>query len=470
VTLLASALSVAFLGAYSTLSAKSWLTVGLIASATAVYLVAYAVGAHSRWSHRAATDFGLLALVLGSWLASGAHHFGYVGRIDMLTGALLPAFTVPLFAEIGPGRFVPGIGLMAAAQPVLACFAYASGPHHGDFRDLMFSFLGASIAAAIAWGGCFVMLQARREGARDVGGYRLVRRIGSGGMGEVWEGKHQLLARPAAIKLLALRGRPQARLEARFTREAQATALLTSQHTVRLFDFGRSEDGRFYYVMELLEGLDLQRLVEQNGPLRPEQAVHVLVEACDSLGEAHQRGFVHRDIKPANLFLARAGLCPAFLKVLDFGLVASVSFGEELTLGGGFVGTAAYAPPEALAGRGQDERSDVYQLGCVLYFLITGRPVFDRPTPIAAALAHSLDVPLPLGQVARVPVPRDLEALVARCLSKDPNDRPATAGELRDALLELSCYEVWQSAEALRLPSLPPRSASEDGREAHPEA
>jgi hypothetical protein len=437
---------VAFLAIYLLAVMGSRLTVLLVGVMIGLMLVTWLVDRNESIESRRATDFTLVAWVVVTWLASVVQHFGYDGRVDMFTGALFPVFLMPLYAGVGRARFVPAILLMGLAQPVVALWSHVVGASVGSDRDVVFSAIGAGIVMALAWGGCLVMQSERHEGARDIGGYRLVRRIGSGGMGEVWEGRHRFLASSAAIKLFNPSPetfRPE--LIRRFEREAQATALLTSEHTVRLFDFGRAEDGRLYYVMELLEGLDLQRLIERRGPLSPDHVVSVMMQVCDSLGEAHQRGFVHRDVKPSNIFLARRGLRSDFVKMLDFGLVKVDDASGTLTRADAsiFLGTATYASPEALRGERQGPPSDVYQMGCVMFFLLTGHLVFERASSIAVALAHSSEAPPALSEVAGQLIPSDLEQVIQRCLAKDPEQRPASAIELAEELLELESAGRW---------------------------
>src|SRR5206468_1620159 len=230
----------------------------------------------------------------------------------------------------------------------------------------------------------FYVKQVRME---DIGSYTLDSRLGTGGMGEVWKAKHKLLAREAAIKLIrpqvlqSSTGRQEFLLRKRFEREAQVTASLRSPHTVALYDFGHAKDGSFYYVMELLDGIDLETLVDQYGPMDPGRVVHILYQACKSLEEAHKAGLIHRDIKPRNILLCKLGLEYDFAKVLDFGLVKSLrptDVAESmLTVEGVITGTPAYLAPEiALGNRDIDGRADLYSLGCVAYFLLTGLLVF----------------------------------------------------------------------------------------------
>jgi serine/threonine protein kinase len=291
-----------------------------------------------------------------------------------------------------------------------------------------------------------ISMKLRAERAEQLGSYQLDYRIGRGGMGEVWRAKHKMLARDAAVKLIrpevlrASSERQEAMLLKRFEREAQATARLRSPNTVALYDFGQSRDGTIYYVMELLDGIDLQTLVDRFGPLHPGRVVNILIQACESLEEAHRAGLVHRDIKPKNILLCRLGLQHDFVKVLDFGLVKMALHNEQsaLTLEGITAGTPAYMPPEiGLADEEVDGRADLYSLGCVAYFLLTGQLVFEESSGMAQAIAHIQKTPLPPSQRTELPVPAGLEAIVLRLLAKSPADRYASAYELGRALRAL---------------------------------
>jgi serine/threonine-protein kinase len=250
-------------------------------------------------------------------------------------------------------------------------------------------------------------------------------------MGQVWRARHQLLMRPCAVKLIKLELLGESNREsaiARFRLEAKAIARLSSPNTVRLYDFGVSESGAFYFVMELLQGQDLLSLVQRFGPMPPERVVAVLRQACRSLGEAHAAGLLHRDIKPHNLFLCRLGLEYDVLKVLDFGLVKSVREGEaNLTTDGALTGTPAYMPPERVIGSPAEERSDLYALGCVAYWMLTGQDVFAEATPMATLLAHVDAKPVPPSARTEVRIPAPLETAIMACLAKSPADRPSAA-------------------------------------------
>ncbi len=295
--------------------------------------------------------------------------------------------------------------------------------------------------------------------ARELGSYELVEPIARGGMGEVWRAHHRWLKRDAAIKLIrpdalaARTGRQAKVLRLRFEREAQITASLRSPHTVELYDFGVTDEGGFYYAMELLEGFDLERLVRDYGPQTPSRVVHILVQACESLEEAHHRGLVHRDIKPTNFFLCRLGVEPDFVKLLDFGLVKRVipDDSRHVTLDGHTTGTPAFLAPELAMGEEDiDARADIYGLGCLAYWLLTGEVVFDEKTAMATALAHIRKEPAPPSARTNRPIPAGLEAIVMACLAKDRAARPESAAVLRGLLAHCPDVPAWDLEEADR--------------------
>jgi serine/threonine-protein kinase len=313
--------------------------------------------------------------------------------------------------------------------------------------------------------------------AHELGSYNLISLIGSGGMGEVWRGRHRMLARDAAIKLIRselMIGRPEYQSEIaqkRFEREAQAIASLQSPHTVYLFDFGVSQDGSFYYVMELLDGISLQMLVDRFGPQPAARVVYFLKQVCDSLAEAHRKGLIHRDIKPSNIFTCSVGINYDFVKVLDFGLVKNMSANEtgRLTNDGIAVGTPAYMAPEiALGNEDIDGRADIYALGCVAYFLLTGVPVFEEKTATATALAHVQKEPVPPSQRSEIKTPEQLEQIILRCISKRPEERPGSIEELIELLQACSSCE-WDQQKAVDWweSNLPPNCEFRKSRRAH---
>ncbi|MBA3686911.1 MAG: serine/threonine protein kinase, partial [Planctomycetes bacterium] len=297
--------------------------------------------------------------------------------------------------------------------------------------------------------------QAAGEWVRELGSYRLLRRLGSGGMGEVWVGEHRMLARRAAIKLVlrrALAGRSEDQIQvtiARFQREARATASLRSRNTIQVYDFGVSAGGDFYYVMELLEGYDLHALVLNFGPPPLGRIVHLARQVCRSLAEAHDRGLVHRDIKPANIFCSELGGEGDVVKVLDFGMVIAPAVANgRLTSPDMAQGTPSFMAPEQARGLPIGPHADLYALGCVLHVLITGDDVFPQSHPVAAALAHVNESPAPLSRRTKRTIPAALERLVMACLAKNPADRPADARVMEAALaaIEIPSDERWDDA------------------------
>jgi serine/threonine-protein kinase len=292
-------------------------------------------------------------------------------------------------------------------------------------------------AAAMTLAGGHMMWALRRQvfETRSLGRYRLRQRIGVGGMGEVWAAHHQSLKRDVAVKILRPENRGDAAAIARFEREVRATAELTHPNTVRVFDYGVTEDGLWYYAMELLAGRDLHAIVADDGPVEPVRAVRLVRQAAMALAEAHARGIVHRDIKPENLFVTAVGGGGEFVKVLDFGL-AKLARGERssaLTADGWAVGTPKWAAPEVAGGGGATAGSDVYGLGAVLYFLLCGTAPFDYPDVGHTIRAHLSEPPVP-PSLRQPGVPPPVESVVLRCLDKDPARRYRDAGELAGAL------------------------------------
>jgi serine/threonine protein kinase len=317
--------------------------------------------------------------------------------------------------------------------------------------------------------------RATRE-AKELGSYTLLDCLGKGGMGEVWRAEHRLLAREAAIKLISgeLAGASDMeQIQERFKREAQTIAALRSRNTVELFDYGVTDDGTFFFVMELLDGIDLESLTEKYGPQPASRVVEILVQACNSLAEAHDAGLVHRDIKPANIFICRAADEVDVVKVLDFGLVlapargvnegtalpaartvpdasaSSVPMTSEvrLTAQGSYLGTPTFMPPEQAIGLEVDARADIYSLGCVAWWLLTGRLVFPANDAMAAITAHMTQPPPPLKPLVSGALPAELERLVLQCLSKNPSERPQSAREFARSLraVEFEPSDVWTS-------------------------
>jgi serine/threonine-protein kinase len=314
-------------------------------------------------------------------------------------------------------------------------------------------FLAIAVALAAYGTRRIELLHREVARARQLGQYRLKQLLGAGGMGEVYLAEHVLLKQPCAIKLIRPERAGDSAHLRRFEREVQATARLKHWNTVQIFDYGHAADGTFYYVMEYLPGLTLEQLVQQHGPLPPGRAVRLLRQACRALREAHGLGLVHRDIKPANVMVCERGGAHDVVKLLDFGLVKAVGLGggdDKLTQEGVLAGTPAYMSPEQAAGQeGLDARADIYSLGAVAYFLLAGQPPFPRGSALAAIAAHLREPVRPLAGI-RTDVPADLEAVVLRCLEKDPARRFADVGGLGEALASCGCAGQWSEEMAAR--------------------
>lgn len=306
--------------------------------------------------------------------------------------------------------------------------------------------LVATLATRVIFG-----LRTQVVEARQLGQYLLSDKIGEGAMGEVHRAQHALLRRPTAIKLLPP-DKAGAETVTRFEREVQLTAKLTHPNTVAIYDFGRTPDGIFYYAMELLDGVDLERLVEEFGPQSPPRVVHILGQICGSLAEAHAMGLVHRDVKPANVILCERGLVPDTAKVVDFGLVKDVSglskANAELSNVDTIVGTPLYLAPEAILTPDRvDGRADLYAVGAVGYFLLTGMPVFSGKTVLEVCGEHLQAAPIRPSERVGKPLPEDLERVLLHCLEKNADDRPQNAEDLREALLGCAVPR-WTIADA----------------------
>jgi serine/threonine protein kinase len=293
------------------------------------------------------------------------------------------------------------------------------------------------------------------EPVSDLGSYRLLEPIGSGGMGEVWRATHQMLARQAAIKLVrprssALTPTQKEQFIKRFHREANAIAGLQSPNTIYIYDFGVASDGQFYYVMELVDGISLDALVKSFGPQPASRVRHLLRQICESLEEAHQRNLVHRDLKPSNIMLCKLALTHDFIKVLDFGLAKCAACEEEqtITVENVTAGTPGYIAPEiALAEDVIDGRADLYALGCVGYYLLTGQLVFDDANLMSMVLKHVQTAPVPPSQRTELPIPADLEQIVMACLEKAPAERPQSARRVA-AMLDACRLDAWTEEQA----------------------
>jgi eukaryotic-like serine/threonine-protein kinase len=400
----------------------------------------------------------ILVALINTWVT--APTVETLGRLSWTTIIILiSAMIVPST----PRKMLAASLVAASMEPLGVWIAHLRGLPVPSVVNTFVLLLPNYICAVVATLPSHVLQRVGRRlrEAQELGSYRLVELLGRGGMGEVWRAEHRLLARGAAIKLirpevLGVRGSTEGRIALRrFEREAQATAALSSPHTIRVFDFGITNEGTFYYVMELLAGRDLESMVREFGPVPASRAIHLLRQVCHSLADAHARGLVHRDIKPANIYVCRMGLEYDFVKVLDFGLVKFNEKGGSapqetmLTANNTTTGTPAFMAPEVILGQTDvDRRADVYALGCVAYYLLTGQFVFDADTPMKMFLQHVQTMPTPPSQRTELRIPRELDDLVMACLEKDPNKRPQDAERLFEMACECGSTEIWNNAMA----------------------
>jgi serine/threonine-protein kinase len=370
---------------------------------------------------------------------------------------LLLIFTYAMFIPNTWRRAALVIGAMALAPALLVVamtLAYPQVAALMTAADFMQHVLVMLVAAVASVYGTHLINALRREAfeARQLGQYRLIAPLGTGGMGEVYLAEHRMLKRPCAIKLIRPERAGDPQVLARFEREVRMTARLSHWNTVEIYDYGRTDDGTFFYVMEYLPGLSLEDLLERHGPLPAERVVHLLRQTCQALREAHAIGLIHRDIKPGNVFVAQRGGLYDVVKLLDFGLVKRVTEAPSarLTQEGGISGTPLFMSPEQARGLSDvDARSDIYSLGAVAYALLTGRPPFDGTNPMEIMIAHVRDEVAPPSQ-HQADVPADLERVILRCLAKNPEDRFQDVESLEQALAECAAADRWSQSDAAR--------------------
>ncbi|MBM3811436.1 MAG: serine/threonine protein kinase [Acidimicrobiia bacterium] len=429
----------------------------------ALGLAVFALARSRKLPPRLMLDLGLLFEVAGALMIAIAETCMPIGPAYEIRGHSAVAVWVVFFVLVVP---------TSTAKAALASFTAAAMGPLGMMLNIAWN--GVPVPTLGQWlllfSANFLMafwsvllsryvynLGAQMGRAKEMGSYELVELIGKGGMGEVWRARHRMLVRSAAIKLIS----PEAlccdsaeQIEAarrRFEREAQATAALSSPHTVALHDYGVSREGTFYYVMELLNGVDLETLIERFGPQPASRVIHLIQQVCESLSEAHAAGLTHRDIKPRNIYTCRLGMQYDFVKVLDFGLVKVRGGGGDtrLTQDGLTTGTPAYMSPEMAMGHHDvDARTDIYAVGCVAYWLLTGHLVFEASTPLAMALEHVQSKPVPPSERTEMEVPPELERVILQCLEKDPKARPQSARELSRMLASCRTSEPWDRERA----------------------
>jgi serine/threonine-protein kinase len=439
-----------------------------------VVLLVFSVAVHlyarrKEVSSRALVRTGLLYVVLAAAAMAGAETILYLDRLPEWAGVSGICIWIVLFPLIIPCLPRQALGTALASASMLPLFYFVQLALGGSSAPVevlvrwwgpVYFCAGLSIAAAVSIHRIARALAAARSEVGHSGRYELVEPLSEGGMGQVWRARHVLLPHDVAVKLIrpvAEAGGSPATAEdlvKRFRLEAHAVALLRSPHTVRLYDYGVSDSGELFAVMEFLNGYDLKRLVEEHGVLPPARVLHVLDQVCLSLAEAHEKGLVHRDVKPANVMVCRLGAQSDFVKVLDFGLVGAMGHAPESLSGqeqrSTVAGTPGYIAPEVLRGETSDHRADLYAIGVVAYWLLTGTTLFPREDGGEELVRHLTEKPeAPAARLGR-DLPEDLTEIVLRLLKKHPDDRPPTALALRRELRACADAGGWTEVDADR--------------------
>jgi tRNA A-37 threonylcarbamoyl transferase component Bud32 len=392
-------------------------------------------------------------------IQTGAIDAAHPHVATITSGWMLLIFCYALFIPNTWQRAASVIGALALAPVIINLAAYVRIDAFAALVDSP-TFKGAlteqalkmAITAMTGIVGVQSINALRREAfvAKQLGQYRLKKLLGAGGMGEVYLAEHQMMKRPCAVKVIRPEKAGDPQVLARFEREVRATAKLSHWNSVDIYDYGRTDDGTFYYVMEFLPGHNLGELVADHGALPPARIIYLIKQACDALSEAHLHGLVHRDIKPANIYCAYRGGIFDVAKVLDFGLAKPLSDANDagLTQEGSITGSPLYMSPEqATSSDSVDARSDVYALGAVLYFMATGRPPFQYSSPLKVMIAHASEDPEP-PRLLNAAIPHELEEIILRALEKRPDDRFQTVAELRRALDAVPLEDDWSAAHA----------------------
>jgi serine/threonine-protein kinase len=406
-------------------------------------------------------------IVLAVWIASGL--------LDVsLTAVLYPDeqvfYGAALFLFIAaallpwPLAFQVTLGLVfTLLYPVAATVASSVVPEVAVFWEaqtqtslgqvILDQAIGVGVLAAVSVYITRTLYSMRRElhAASRLGNYVIEGELGKGGMGKVYRAQHSMIRRPTAIKVMEAQAARSPEALARFEREVQLSATLSHPNTITIYDFGRSEDATFYYVMEYLDGVDLQRIVERFGPITQERTAYILRQVCGSLAEAHSRGIIHRDLKPSNIFLTERGGLHDFVKVLDFGLAKQLRSGPDdvqLTQVGSVFGTPLFMAPETAAEDSVDHRSDQYSVGCVAYWMLAGQPPFDGTSPYDVIAKHLKADPAPPSDTSELPISKAFDDIVLKCLAKSSRDRFGDMDELAAALDSLEFDRPWSEEQA----------------------
>lgn len=431
----------------SPVSLPQFLGIRAVGLAMVLYF-AYRLRAKSKMSRASYTlhDIGIFAAIQGALSVMCIHFEGIAS--PLITGILVVLVARASILACHWRRGLIFLGIPVLLHPLILGGAAIFLPEirqqfldpHARAVFLRHLFVLSAALGVCVWGGHGNWaLRRQLFEARNIGRYRLKHRIGRGGMGEVWVAYHSGLKRDVALKVLRPNSEANHVAVRRFEQEVAATSRLTHPNTIRVFDYGVTDDGIWYYAMELLEGITLQQLVRDHGPLPLARALPIAHQTARALAEAHARGIVHRDIKPENIAVTQAGNEPDFVKVLDFGLakVCEETRGATLTQTGAVFGTPAYISPEAAQGKTTSRRSDVYGVGGILYFMLTGHPPFEAANSAEVLMAHIGQPVPPLNSHPNIVVPADVSALVMRCLEKDPEDRFSDASVLAAELAQV---------------------------------
>jgi len=365
-----------------------------------------------------------------------------------------------------PLRFQVGlVTISLAATPIFFLLAHTMLPEVQTFwatkggKEIFFREISAGVGNIIILGAITIVvnktlynLRKKLFEAKRLGNYIIKEKLGEGGMGKVYVAEHAMIQRPTAVKVLEAKGSDSEIALVRFEREVQLCAMLTHPNTITIYDYGRSKENTFYYAMEFLEGLDLQRLVEKFGPVPVERVAFILAQVCYSLAEAHATNIIHRDIKPSNIFLTRRGGFYDFVKVLDFGLAKQIQREKDIsniTNKGAFFGTPRYVAPESVYGTEKvDHRVDIYNLGAVAYWMLTGQPLFASSSDVELIVDHVKTIPQRPSQLSELAIPPEVDNLVMKCLEKNPDKRYQSSSDLRWALDGIKFEFPWDECQA----------------------
>ncbi len=389
-----------------------------------------------------------------------AQNFDLIPQMPM-AGWIILIFSYAIFVPRSWPKIL-GVVIAISLFPILA--TWLAFLNHKDVRNMLYFdqssvvemvlALAATIFASVSGVHMITYLRTKADEAKELGRYRLKEKIGSGGMGDVYLAEHRLMKRPCAIKVIRAEKSGDPRAIARFEREVKATSRLNHWNSISIYDYGRTSDGTFFYVMEYVTGMSLQELVSRKGPLAPARAVYLLKQVCSALIEAHSMQLVHRDIKPANLMVTELGSAFDVIKLLDFGLAKPFTDtlenneDSELTIAGSLTGSPLYMSPEqAMGDVPADQRSDIYAVGGVAFYMLTGRPTFESSATLKVLLSHLHENAVAPSTVRKIAngtaISAGLDAIVLKCLEKSPLERFQTARDLYDALNSLPESNEW---------------------------